>query len=158
MAATSMTCKQCRAEMSLQPLDPVCGQQGVLKVTLIRLPALVCPNMHRRFAMREFPIRVLERVAGKEMPELPAGKTSGLLFKNHHCGTCGAALGKDGREETFDFDVALEGFAPFRVELTLPLHKCTSCGKEQLRSLTEMQKLFPAAMARAFKAAGLPPE
>lgn len=159
MAATSTTCKQCGAGMSLQPLDPVCGEQGALKITLLRLPALVCPNMHRRFAMREFPIRLLERVAGRDMQELPAGKTSGLLFKDYHCGTCGAALEKgDGREETFDFDVTLEELPPFRVELTLPLHKCTSCGTEQIRSLDKMQKLAPPAMAHAFKAAGLPPE
>jgi hypothetical protein len=159
MTAPSMTCKQCKSGMSLQPLDPACGEQGVLKVTLIQLPALVCPNMHRRFAMPEFPILVLERVAGKEMETLPAGKKSGLLFKNYHCGTCGAALDKGaGREETFDFDVTLEGFSPFRVELTLPLHKCASCGKEQLRALDEVQKLAPPAMARAFKAAGLHPE
>lgn len=159
MTATSMTCKQCKTGMSLQPLDPVCGEQGVLKVTFIQLPALVCPNMHRHFATPEFPILVLDRVAGKDMETLPAGKKSGLLFKHYHCSACGAELDKgDGREETFDFDLTLEELPTFRIELTLPLHKCTSCGKEQIRSLDEMQKLAPPAMAHAFKAAGLHPE
>lgn len=159
MTAASMTCKQCKTGMTLQPLDPVYGEQGAMKVTLIQLPALVCPNMHRHFAKRAFPLLLLDRVAGKDMETLPAGKKSGLLFKNYQCGTCGAALDKGaGREETFDFDVALEDLPPFRVELGLPLHKCTSCGKEQIRSLEEMQKLLPPAMAHAFKAAGLNPE
>ena len=159
MAATSMTCKQCGSAMSLQPLDPAFGAKGALQVTLIHLPAWICPNMHRRFPMREFPVRLLERVAGRDMATIPAGKKSGLLFKNYHCGTCGAALAKgEGRQETFDFDVMLEGLPPFRVELAMPLYSCASCGKEQLHTLEDMQKLAPAAMAHAFKAAGLEPE
>lgn len=159
MTATGMTCKQCRAGLSLQPLDPVCGEQGGLKVTFIQLPALVCPNMHRHFATQEFPVIVLDRVAGKDMETLPAGKKSGLLFKHYYCSACGAELEKGkGREETFDFDVALQGLPPFRVEMAVPLHKCTSCGKEQVRTLEEMQHLAPPAIAHAFKAAGLHPE
>lgn len=159
MTATNMTCKQCKAGMSLQPLDPAYGEQGMLKVTFIQLPALVCPNMHRHFAMQEFPILLLDRVAGKDMETIPAGKKSGLLFKHYHCSACGAELEKgNGREETFDFDVALKDIPPFRVEMAVPLYKCSGCGKEQMRSLEEMQKLVPPAMAHAFKAAGLHPE
>jgi hypothetical protein len=156
MAEARATCKQCKTEMTLQPIDPVCGAQGALKVTLMQLPALVCPNTHRRFALRDFPMVLLDRVAGEEMPKLPAGEKRGLLIKHYHCGACGARLSEgEGREETFDFDVALEGLPRFRVELTVPLHKCTSCGKEQVRSLQEMQELTAPAMARAFKAADL---
>lgn len=156
MTATTKTCKQCRAEMSLQRLDPVCGEQGVLKVTLIQLPAFVCPNQHRHFALRDFPMVLLDRVASEEMMKLAAGEKRGLIFKHYHCGGCGAALAKgEGREETFDSDVTLEGLSPFRVELTVPVYKCPSCGKEQVRSLKEIQELAAPAMAHAFKAADL---
>lgn len=156
MAEARATCKQCKAEMRLLPIDPTCGVHGALKVTLMQLPALVCPNAHRRFTERDFPMVLLDRVAGEEMPKLPSGEKRGLLIKHYHCGACGARLSAGaGREETFDFDIALEGLPGFRVELTVPLHTCTSCGKEQVRSLQEMQELTPPAMARAFKAADL---
>lgn len=159
MTAASMACKKCKAAMSMHPIDPVCGEEGALKVTLIQLPAMVCPNTHRRFAMREFPLMLLERVSTKDLETLPAGKKSGLVFKSYQCGACGAALEKGaGREESFDFDVTLEALPPFRVEVATPLHKCTSCGKEQVRARDDIRKLLPAAMARAFKAAGLDPE
>ena len=158
MAETRATCKRCQATMTLQSVDPVCGQHGVLKVTLLQLPALVCPNMHMRFAVPDFPALLLERLAGEDMTKVPAGEKRGLLFKHYHCGACGAKLGSgEAREDTFDFDIALKGLSPFRVELTLPLYQCPACGKEQIRSLQELRKLAAPAMARAFEAAGLHP-
>lgn len=159
MAKTGATCEQCRAPMTLQPIDPVCGERGVLKVTLLQLPALVCPNMHMRFAVPDFPQLLLDRLAGEDMKKIPAGEKRGLLFKHYHCGACGGKLG-DGksREETFDFDIAVKELSPFRVELTVPLYACSACGKEQIRSLPEIKKLAGPALAQAFKAAGLRPD
>lgn len=159
MNTASVACRQCKAAMSLHPADPVCGEEGALKVTLIRLPALACPNTHRRFVNPEFPLTLLERVSGRDIGTLPEGKKSGLLFKSYQCGACGAALEKGaGRRETFDFDVALGELPPFRVELETTLYACSACGKEQLRARDEIRRLLPAAMARAFKAANLKPE
>ena len=158
MNTASVACRQCKAAMSVRPVDPVCGEEGALKVTLIQLPALVCPNTHRRFVRPEFPLTLLERVSGQDIDTLPEGKKSGLLFKSYQCGGCGAAIGKEGRRETFDFDVVLGELPPFRVELETPLYKCSACAKEQLRTRDEIRKLLPAAMARAFKAANLRPE
>ncbi len=157
MAETRTICKLCRAEMTLQPIDPVCGKAGVLQVTLIQLPSWVCPNLHRRFAVPDFPL-LLERVAGEEMAKLPAGEKRGVLFKHYHCRACGAKLGDgEARTETFDFDVAFKGLAPFRVELDVPVYRCVSCGKEQMRSFQKMRQLMPPAMAHAFKVAELHP-
>ncbi|MGQ0750324.1 MAG: hypothetical protein ACT4PS_07310 [Betaproteobacteria bacterium] len=159
MNTASVACKQCKSAMSMQPVDPVCGEEGALKVTLIQLPALVCPNTHRRFVSPEFPLTLLERVSGSDVDTLPEGKKSGLLFKSYQCGGCGAMLEKEsGRRETYDFDVLLQELPPFRVELEAPLYKCSACGTEQLRTRDELRKLLPAAMARAFKAANLKPE
>ena len=159
MSSASVACKQCKAPMSLHPVDPVCGEEGALKVTLIQLPALVCPNTHRRFVRPEFPLTLLERVSGTDLDTLPEGKKSGLLFKSYQCGGCSAMLEKEAsRRETFDFDVMLEELPPFRVELEAPLYKCSACAREQLRTRDDLRKLLPAAMARAFKAANLRPE
>lgn len=144
--------------MTLQPVDPVFGEQGVLKVVLLQLPALACINQHRRFAMPDFPRLLIDRVVGEEMATLPAARARGWLFKRYACGGCGAKLRSgEGREETFDFDIALAELPPLRVEVTVPLYTCASCGKEQIRSLGKMRKLVPAAMAHAFRAAGLQP-
>ena len=159
MAGTRAICTRCRAEMTLQPIDPVCGEQGVLKVILIHLPALVCPNVHRRFAVPDFPMLLLDRLAGEEVTKLPAGEERGLLFKHYHCSACGARLGGgEAREETFDFDIALKGLPPFRVELAVPLYRCASCGREQIRSLEKIRKLVPPATAHALKVADLRPD
>jgi len=158
MGTAAMACKVCKAEMALHPIDPVCGEEGALKVTLIQLPAMVCPNTHRRFAMPQFPILLLDRIAGTDIDTLPAGKKSGLIFKHYQCSACGAALEAAGREESFDFDVTLENLPPFRVQLATQFYNCTSCGKAQMRSRDDVRKLLPAAMARAFKAARLNPE
>jgi len=144
MSTAAMACRVCKAEMALHPIDPVCGEEGALKVTLIRLPAMVCPNTHRRFAVSQFPILLLERLSGNDIDTLPAGTKSGLLFKRCPCGACGAPLAGAGREESFDFDVKLESLPPFRVQLATTLYSCTSCGKAQVRSRDDVRKPLPA--------------
>jgi hypothetical protein len=159
LAATSSTCRKCHAPLAPHPVDPVCGVEGALRVTFFQLPALMCANMHRQFALRGFPELALERIAAEGMAKLAAGERRGFLFRRYHCGACGARLGRDEcGTGTFDFDVTLEGLAPFRVELELPVYRCGECGKEQIRSLREIRKLAPAALDSAFGAAGLRPE
>lgn len=158
MADTHAKCRQCRTAMTLQPVDPVFGEEGALKVVLMHLPLLICANQHKRFATPDFPRQLLERVSGEEMTKLPAAKADGWLVKRYACGGCGAKLqGGEAREETFDFDVALPELPPLRVEVTVPLEQCASCGKEQIRRLEKMRELLPAAMAHAFQAAGVRP-
>ncbi|MBM3357429.1 MAG: hypothetical protein FJY54_06850 [Betaproteobacteria bacterium] len=154
-----LKCKQCHAEMSQQDLDGVSGEQGVLKVAFQKLPAMVCPNGHKRFVSPQFPMQLLDHLAGEDEAELASGKKKGLIFKEYHCGSCDAKLPSEASgSRTFGFSVGIKGLAPFRAELTAPVYKCPSCGKEQIHSLEEMQGLTPAAMAHAFKAAGLKPE
>ena len=158
MAESRARCTQCNAEMTLQPIDPVCGEHGVLKIVFIQLPALVCANAHRHFAVPDFPTLLLDRVAGEGLAKLPAAEKRGLFFKRYHCSACGAKLGGgETREEDFDSDITLEGLPPLRVELTAPLHRCASCGKEQVRSLERIRKLVPSAVTRALKVADLRP-
>lgn len=158
MAATHVACRKCGAGMSVQPLDPVCGKRGILKVTIIHLPALVCANVHRRFAGHDFPVRLLDRIVGEEVKNIPAANPRGFIFRRYHCGACGARLGGGAtREEVFDFDIAIEDLPGFRVELAVPVVCCGSCGREQVRSLRKIQRLAPRAFWRAFRAADLMP-
>lgn len=157
--ADSTKCRLCEAEMRLQSVGEVSGEQGTLKITFPQLPALLCPNGHKRFAVPEFPMLLLDHLAGEDEAGLPAGEKRGLIFKEYHCGACGAKLGGGNSQvRTFGFDVGFKDVPAFRVELTAPVYKCSACGREQLRSLGEIQELTPPAMAHAFRAAGLKPE
>jgi hypothetical protein len=158
MAAMHVACRECGAGMSVQPLDPVCGRHGILKVTIIHLPVLVCANVHRRFAGHDFHMRFLDRILGEELKKIPAANSRGFLFRRHHCGACGARLdGSAMYEETFDFDIAIGELPGFRVELAVPVVRCGSCGRQQVRSLQKIRQLAPRAFWRAFQAADLVP-
>jgi hypothetical protein len=56
---------------------------------------------------------------------------------------------------SFHLTPGYEGQPRFRVEVSMPVFKCTGCGKEQVHSLAEVRKLTPAALVHAFKAAGI---
>lgn len=156
MSATHATCSRCGTAMSVQPLDPVCGKHGILKVTIIHLPVLVCANVHRRFAGRDFHMRFLDRILGEELKKIPAADPRGFLFRRYHCGACGARLDRSAMYEgTFDCDIAIEELPGFRVELAVPVVRCGSCGREQVRSLQKIRQLAPRAFLRAFRAADL---
>lgn len=158
MTEKQATCRQCRSAMTMQPVDPAFGEEGAVKVVLLQLPALICPNQHKRFVTAEFARQLLEHVSGGEMVKLPAANAEGWLVKRYACGGCGAKLeSQESREETYDFDVALADLPPMRVEVTVPLEKCAACGREQVRKLTQLREQLPAAMAHAFQAAGLRP-
>lgn len=152
------TCRQCRSAMTVQPVDPVFGEEGALKVVLMHMPAMICPNQHKRFVSADFARQLLDRVSGENMAQLPAAKAEGWLIKRYSCDGCGAKLdGGGGREESYDFSIAFPELPPMRIELTVPLEKCGACGREQVRNLVALRENLPAAMAHAFQAAGLRP-
>lgn len=156
MNAATATCKRCKSEMHLEPLSGVAGDEGGVTITFRELPALVCAQGHRRFLRPEFPVQLLKRLSSSV--QLPAGEARGVVFKSYHCGSCGEKLaGAAAAPRTFEFDVGLEGVDPFRVALMVPVYACPSCGREQVRSLTEVTDRAPAAMARAFQSAEIPP-
>ena len=156
MDPATETCKKCKAEMHPEKLSGVTGSEGSVKVTIPKLPALACAQGHRRFVRPEFPLELLERLSSKA--EVPAGEPRGILFKSYHCGKCGEKLGAASPEpKTFGFNVGLKGIEAFRVELEVPVYACPSCGREQVRSLDEVARSTPGAIARAFQSAEIPP-
>lgn len=156
--AISSNCKQCDAPMRLQSIGSVAGEEGALKVSIADFPALMCERGHRKFITRDFPLQLLEQVASGDKTGLPAGKKQGLLFKKYYCGQCGNPLTAESAPRPFGFDVKLADVPPIRVELTVPVYKCSSCGKEQLRQRGEIEELAPAALAHVFQGAGINPQ
>ena len=101
---------------------------------------------------------LLQHLIEEDEPELPAGEEKGLILKKFMCDSCHAALEpKPDHKHTFSIEIELEEIDAFGVDLTMPVYKCSACGKEQLHSLREVRKLTPKAMAHAFQDANIPP-
>lgn len=156
--AENINCKQCDTPMRLQLIKAIAGEEGVLKIAITDFPALVCEREHRHFIAHDFPMRLLEQVAGKNKTGLPAGKKKGLIFKKFHCGKCGDLLAEENHSKPFGIEVKLADAPQMRVELSVPVYKCAGCGQEQLRDSDEIEGLTPAALAHAFQGAGIKPE
>lgn len=147
-------CPICKTETSSTRVDAATGDAAPLSVALHGLPVLECAQGHRLFAVADFPLLLLDRLLEQDVPKLPASAAKGLLFKRYHCSECGAGLdtGAD-QKHTFHVDVELPALPAFGVDLTLPVHRCGRCGRNQLHSLKELRSHTPAALAHAFKSA-----
>jgi DNA-directed RNA polymerase subunit RPC12/RpoP len=147
-------CSVCKADTQPATLSVIAGEEPPLAIAVHDLPVLVCPQGHRHFALADFPLLLLDRLLEQDAPRLPAGEAKGVLFKHYHCASCGAELPHDAdHRHTFKVEIALGELPPFEVDLTLPVHRCTRCGHEQLHSLKDVRNRTPAALAHAFKAA-----
>ena len=155
---TSTSCNRCHAETEIQIIHAADGDADELHICLRELPLRTCPEGHRQFVRPEFPAELLQHLVQQDEPELPAGEEKGLIMKKYLCEHCHAALEpKPDHRHTFSIDIELEDLAPFEVDLSMPVYKCSACGREQLHSLKELRKLTPAAVAHAFEDAAIPP-
>ena len=149
-------CRVCKAVLTARTLPEIAGEEGPLAVKVHGLPVLECPNGHRHFAHADFPLQLLDRLVEQDEARLPASTTRGVLFKQHHCSSCGEKLTESANKpHTFHLDVALPQCSRFDVELTVPVHRCSHCGHEQLHSLKDLRHRTPAALAHAFKGAAI---
>jgi hypothetical protein len=154
MSAKSLQCTICKSPLAVASLEEISGEEGSLAVKVRGMPVLQCAHGHRQFANGDFPLLLLDRLVEQDEPQLPASDTKGMLFKEYHCSACGEKLEHDpAQRHTFHVRVEMQEFSPFDVDLTLPVHRCTKCGREQLHSLKELKGRTPAALAHAFKAA-----
>jgi len=155
---TATSCNRCHAETDITIVNFADGEADSLRIRLKELPLRQCPEGHRQFVRPNFAIELLRHLTEEDEPELPAGKEKGFIMKKYLCESCGEALEpKPDHRHTFSIDIKLEDLDPFCVDLSMPVYKCSACGKEQLHSLKEVRKLTPAAMAHAFEAANIPP-
>lgn len=155
---TTKACKRCQGEIHLHSVAYADGEASPLKIRLHDLPVFKCEQGHKQFLSPQFPAQLLEHLVQQDEPELPAGEEKGLFKKHYLCESCGKELeAKPDHRHTFSLEVKLAELDPIGVDLTMPVYRCSGCGREQLHSLKEIRKLTPEALAHAFQAADIPP-
>jgi hypothetical protein len=146
----------CSGALAAQKLAGAAGEDGPLKLSVHDMPVLECPKHHRAPVHRDFMIWLIQEIRAREA-QFAAGKEQGMLFKKHLCGECGKELSaKPERRQVFPFGLTYEDNPPFRLEIEMPLYKCTGCGKEQIRAVKDLHNHVPAAMVGINDAAGFP--
>ncbi len=158
MIAAGTACPVCEHPLGPAVLAEFSGDEDPLRITLRRMPALRCPTGHTYFAHPKFPLWLMNHLTEEDEAALPAGQAKGFLVKHYHCGDCGQGLApKADHRHAFTVELQYQSTGAFQAELSMPVFKCTGCGKEQLHSLEELRKLTPAALVHAFKEARIKP-
>jgi len=149
-------CVKCYGACETKVLASVSGEAPPLKLTARGMPALVCAKDHHAPVHGDFMIWLIQELRAREA-QFVAGKEQGMIFKKHLCGDCGKELAaKPERRQAFPFDLAYAETPPFKVEIEMPLYKCSGCGKEQIRSAKDLHNHIPPAMVEINDAAGFP--
>jgi hypothetical protein len=156
MVALGKPCPLCEAPLQHRILPPFSGDEAPLRITLHGMPVLSCDKPHVYFVKRDFALWLMNHLVAEDEATVPAGNPTGLIFKSYLCHDCGKALSpKRDHIHGFQVPCSYEGQAEFRAEVSMPVFRCTGCGKEQVHSLAEVRKLTPSALVHAFKAAGI---
>jgi len=156
MALKIPRCARCSGACELKTLASVSGEDGPLKLTLLDLPVFACPKGHKAPVHGDFMIWLIRETRAREA-QIAAGKEEGLLFKKHLCGACGKELApKPERRQVFPYELKYEELAPFKLQVEMPVYKCTGCGKEQIRSTKDLHARVPSAMVAINDGAGFP--
>lgn len=148
-------CPLCESPLAPAVLARAEGFEAGVRLRLARLPVLACPVPHRYFAGHGFPMWLLNDLVDAKLPEVPAGRERGLVFRRYACGGCGAKLPRGGEPRSFSWTLAWKDGPPFEATLQVPVVPCAACGREQARSAQELAKLVPAALVHAFKAGAI---
>lgn len=156
MALKVPHCARCSAACSLKTLPSVTGEDGPLRLTLLELPVFVCAKNHAAPLHRDFMLWLLQEVRARET-QIAAGKEEGLILKKRLCGGCGRELASSPeRRQAFEYELKYEELAPFRMQIEMPLYRCTGCGKEQVRSTRELHARVAPAFVAINDNAGFP--
>ncbi len=156
MALKIPHCARCFGACELKTLPSVSGEDGPLKLTVLEMPVFACVKHHQAPVHRDFMIWLIQEIRAREA-QIAAGKEEGMIFKKHLCGACGKELApKPERRQVFPYELKYEDLAPFKLEIEMPLYKCTGCGKEQVRSTRDLRGHVPSAMVGINDTAGFP--
>ena len=156
MASKIPRCARCSGACELKKLPSVSGEDGPLKVTVLELPVFACPKKHNAPVHGDFMLWLIHEIRARE-GEIAAGKEEGMIFKKHLCGACGKELAsKPERRQAFPYELKYEELAPFKLQVEMPLYKCTGCGKEQIRSTRDLHGRVAQAMVGINDGAGFP--
>jgi hypothetical protein len=133
MAISRKPCTQCKQPMELTVVPAVAGEDGAYRLALESVPAMMCPDKHKRLIYPEFAMAVMDTIANPATSGVYAAVQRGLLRKRSYCGKCGAEL-IETRPVSHEFRVSVpvEGGAPLTAVLAAPCLKCAQCGTEQL--------------------------
>ena len=156
MALKIPRCARCSGACELKVLPSVSAEEGPLKLSLLEMPVFACAKDHRAPVHGDFMIWLIQQIRAHE-GDIPAGKEEGMIFKKHLCGACGKPLAaKSERRQAYPYELKYEELAPFKVQMEMPLYKCESCGKEQIRSTKDLHGQVPMAMVGINDSAGFP--
>ena len=156
MALKVPHCARCSGACELKALPSVSAEEGPLKLSLLEMPVFTCAKDHLAPVHGDFMIWLIQQIRARE-PEIAAGKEEGMIFKKHLCGACGKALTpKFERRQAYPYELKYEELAPFKLQIEMPLYKCTGCGKEQIRSTKDLHGHVPMAMVGINDGAGFP--
>jgi hypothetical protein len=156
MALKIPRCARCSSVCELKTLPSVSGEDGPLKLTVLEMPAFACAKNHKAPLHQDFMLWLIHEIRAREA-QIAAGKEEGMIFKKHLCGDCGKELAaKPGRRQAFPYELKYEELAPFKLQLEMPLYKCTGCGKEQIRSTRDLHGHVAQAVVGINDGAGFP--
>jgi hypothetical protein len=158
MKVNTMRCKLCHGEMALRALDAMAGEEHGVRMSIEGMPAMQCPEGHKRFVAPDFAVKFLEALLAEDklVPLEPAAQ-KGLLRKHACCPGCGAELpGNGGRVEAKRV-LELDGLNAFGVQLELPKFRCPGCGRESLPPQKSVLDGLMKASANAFRSAQVDP-
>ena len=156
MALKIPRCARCSSACELKTLPSVTGEDGPLKLTMQAMPVFECAKGHKAPVHGDFMLWLIQEIRSREA-QVAAGKEEGMIFKKHFCGACGKELAaKSERRQGYPYELKYEETAPFRLEIEMPVYKCTACGKEQLRSTKDLHGHVAQAMVGVNDAAGFP--
>jgi hypothetical protein len=156
MALKIPHCARCSGACELKTLPSVSGEDGPLKLSVLQMPVFACAKNHNAPVHRDFMIWLIQEIRAREA-QIAAGKEQGMILKKHLCGGCGKELAaKPERRQAFPYTLQYEGAPPFKLEIEMPLYKCTGCAKEQVRSTKDLHGHVPSAMVGVNDGAGFP--
>ena len=156
MALKIPRCARCSGACELKALPSVSGENGPLKLTVLGMPVFACAKNHKLPVHRDFMLWLIQQIRARET-QIAAGKEEGMIFKKHLCGECRKELAsKPERRQAFPYELKYEDLAPFKLQIEMPLYKCTGCGKEQVRSTKDVHSHVPFAVVGINDGAGFP--
>ena len=156
MALKIPRCSKCGDPNELKTLPSVTGLDGPLQLTALEMPVFACAKKHKVPVHREFMLWLISEIRAREA-QIAAGKEEGMIFKKYLCGECGKELAaKSERRQVFPYELKYAELAPFKIQLEMPLYKCTGCGKEQVRSTKQLHDHVAQSAMAINDAAGFP--
>ncbi len=128
-------CAKCGDPNELKTLPSVTGLDGPLQLTALEMPVLACAKKHRAPVHRDFMLWLIGEIRAE-------------------CGKDLAA--KSERRQAFPYELKYEELPPFKIQVEMPLYKCTGCGREQLRSTQQLHGHVAQSIMGINDAAGFP--